>query len=133
MVKVVGLDNPSIVEARRRGRLAASNSAKAVRYHPATDTVRIELKNGTNVLIPRTKVDGLRGLPPGAARRLRVDFGGEALSIERLDIHISVGGLIRKAIMGDDLFARAGRVRSAAKAKAARVNGLRGGRPRSAP
>jgi hypothetical protein len=132
MSKITELDSAGIAKARRRGIVSSRNDAKAVRYHAAADTVRITLKNGTDVLIPRTKMDGLRGLPRFAARKLKVDFGGEALSIEQYDVHISVGGLIRKAVMGDDPFARAGRTRSAAKANAARANGLRGGRPPSA-
>lgn len=132
MVKIIGLGSAGIARARRRGIDSSRNDAKAVRYHPAADSVRITLKNGTDVLIPRTRIDGLRGLPRFAAAKLKVAFGGEALSIEQYDVHISVGGVIRKAVLGDDPFARAGRTRSLAKAKAARANGMRGGRPRSA-
>ena len=132
MVRIIGLDSAGIASARWRGSIAARNDAKTVRYHPGRDTLRITLKNGTDVLIPRAKIKGLRGLPKSAASELKVDLGGEALSIEHRDVHISVGGLIRKAVMGDDPFARAGRTRSRAKANAARANGLRGGRPPSA-
>jgi hypothetical protein len=132
MVKIIGVDSAGIARARRRGGISARNVARAVRYHPGTDMVRITLTNGTDVLSPRAKIEGLRGLPQSAAGKLKVDLGGEALSIVHRNVHISVGGLIRKAVMGDDPFARAGRTRSRAKANAARVNGLRGGRPRSA-
>ena len=101
----------------------------AVAYNATNDALRISLRNGTVVTVPRLMIHGLRGLPKAAAGRLLVGHHGEALTIEPLDIHISVRGVIRTAVMGEDPYAVAGRSRSPAKAAAARKNGMRGGRP----
>lgn len=125
----VTVSDAEIARARRRGEIEARSAAKSVRYLPGPDLLRITLRNGTEVLVPRNLSDGLRGLPRSAARELKVGHSGNALTIEHRDVHISVRGLIRKATMGEDPFARAGRTRSRAKADAARANGRRGGRP----
>lgn len=55
---------------------------------------------------------------------------GDAIELPEYDLNVSVAGIVRKAVFGEDLYARAGSVRSKAKSVAARANGRKGGRPK---
>lgn len=128
----IGFDSVGIARARARGKRERKNDAVRVRYDSKLDQVFIALRNGTTVAVPRHLIVGLRGFDRMVAAKLRVSRVGDALEIPKLDIHISVGGLVRKAVLGGDPYAQAGRTRSSAKAAAARTNGAKGGRPKVA-
>src|ERR1700680_1872202 len=128
--RLIGFDSVGFARARARGKRERKNDAVRVRYDANLDQVFIALRNGTTVAVPRRLIVGLRGFDRLVSAKLRVSRVGDALEFPKLDIHISVGGLVRKAVLGDDPYARAGRTRSSAKTAAARKNGTKGGRPK---
>jgi hypothetical protein len=135
-VRMIGFDDAGIAEACRLGRLEHKTDAKGVSYDPSTDRMVITLYNGTSVAVPRRMfaIRGIKGttVSKSTASKLRVSRFGTALEFRKLDMDFSVHGLLRKAVLGDDPYARAGRTKSPAKAAAARANGAKGGRPKAA-
>jgi len=104
----------------------------AASYDPSADHVLIGLRSGVVIAIPRP---GIKELLRASQRELvDVVVVGDGLRWEQLDLDVSVAGLLRE-MLGEGLFLREaggirGRVRSRAKADAARANGAKGGRPR---
>jgi hypothetical protein len=94
--------------------------------------LRIALPNGADIRIPRREISELRNLPLAALKELRLSRLRDAIEIAAYDVHISALGLLRVVVLGDDPYARAGRAKSSAKARATRVNGAKGGRPKKA-
>ncbi len=85
--------------------------------------------SGFEVVIPRSLIEELAGVPRSVlAKELALGIGGEAISIPSRDIDIAVAGLLRD-LVGANIQRIGGRSTSAAKAAAARANGLKGGRP----
>ena len=101
----------------------------SIRYLPAGDSLQIILKGGTEVLIPR-QATVLRDLPKSVVRAIKLSRAKDCFELPEYDVHISPLGMLRKAIFGEDPYARAGRATSPAKARAARRNGAKGGRPK---
>jgi hypothetical protein len=130
MAELQGFDRAGITEARRRGQRESATDATRVAYLPESDAVSIVLRNGTVVSVPRTSIVGLKGIPKGRLATLRLSPLGDAIDLPVDDVHISVKGVVRKAVLGEDLYSKAGRTKSSAKAAAARRNGTKGGRPR---
>jgi hypothetical protein len=124
-------------EANRRGAAASRRGlACTARYLAKSRQVRIELTTGAVLLVPADQIQGLADAGPAARRMVLVDGGGFSLHWPALDLDVSVPDLIA-GLMGNEawmseLARRAGRSRSAAKAKSARENGRKGGRPRKA-
>jgi hypothetical protein len=124
------------IEAARKGsRIADVNEPRAAsaRVNPATARLEIELADGCLFAIPVHSIQGLRGAAAALVERVRVQGNGYALRWEELDVDFSVAGLLAGRI-GTRLWMReharrAGSVTSAAKARAARRNGKKGGRP----
>lgn len=123
-----------LVEANRRGAAVTRRGlACSARYVAKDRQVRIALTTGAVLLVPADHIQGLADAGLAARRKLRVDGGGHALHWPELDLDVSVPGLIA-GLMGNEawmseLARRAGRSRSPAKAKSARENGRKGGRP----
>jgi hypothetical protein len=130
MVKVFGLDAKSIARARRLGAEEMARSPLSASYLAREDSVLLKMPSGTSVKIPRLWIDELRSLSKRDLKHLRLDFVREAIEVPPHDIHTSAMGLLRDAIFGEDPYARAGRATSPAKARAARRNGAKGGRPK---
>lgn len=126
--------------AQRRQAMAAARQAEqrepraqAVRYLRATDRLRIDLTNGATILIPIRQLEGLSEATAKECAQIEVIGGGFSLHWPALDRDLSVSGLVAglfgsRAWMSA-LARAAGRVSSAAKARAARENGKKGGRP----
>jgi hypothetical protein len=123
-------------EATRRGerRLQHEPRAVAVCYDRRTRKVLIDLDNGCTLLVPPELAQGLTGASPTKLADVVVLGPGTAVSWPQLDVQFSVTGLLT-GIFGTrawmaELGRAGGRVKSAAKSRAARRNGTRGGRPR---
>lgn len=117
-------------EARERKRGLRAVSAK---YHRATRRVVLELTNGYSFAFP---VGAIRALDRATRTQLasvEIDPSGSALRWDSLDVDVSVPGLLLSALGVEErlrhLASLAGRVSTDAKARAARANGLKGGRP----
>ncbi len=109
--------------------------AIAVKYLPARELLLITLVDGSAVALLVPLYPELDSLSPAERRRLQLGVGGTAICLDERDLHISIVGLVAAS---DSLLAlatavtasRNGSRSSAAKAKASRENGSKGGRPR---
>lgn len=126
-----------IAEAEERGRrtLRAEPRAAAARYDRETGCVVVDLTNGCSFAFPARLAEGLEAASEKALAEVEILGLGLGLHWERLDVDLSVPGLLAglfgtKAYMDRERAARAGKARSPAKAEAARRNGAKGGRPR---
>jgi len=121
---------------RRQKRLSKEPLAIAVRYMPARDTIVVEMNNGAALVIPRRLLQGLANGSPAQLRIARVAGRGTAVSWPELDADFTIMSLLHGIYGGrrwmSELAREAGAAKSDAKAKAARINGAKGGRPRSA-
>lgn len=121
--------------ASEAGRKAAALEprARSARYDAKNDRMVIELTNGCVFAFPPRLAQGLEGASAKALAAVEVSPRGEGLHWEKLDVDLSVPGLVvgvfgAKAWMRS--FARRGGSASTeAKASAARENGKKGGRP----
>ena len=125
-----------IPAARRRAREALKTEPHAKRawYDPRHRALHITLTNGAGIVVPVALMAGFESFPDRLIAKVEVGFAGVDLHWEELDADLSVVGLARLAL-GPKVLLRAagaagGASRSVAKAKAARRNGLKGGRPR---
>ena len=130
---MVELTNRAIDAALERGRITGQAEPRAVaaRYDREPDRIIVDLANGTSFTFPPPLVQGLAGANPEALAQVELLGDGYALHWDRLDVDITVPGLV-SGIFGTArwMAAHAGRATSAAKAEAARANGAKGGRPR---
>jgi len=126
-----------IADAEGRGRksMRFEPRARTARYDAKTGRVRIELTNGCSFAFPARLAQGLEHASHKDLAQVEILGMGFGLHWERLDVELSVPGLLAglfgtKAFMDRQRAARAGSATSAAKAAAARRNGKKGGRPR---
>jgi hypothetical protein len=126
-----------IAAAERRGKrsLATDPRARAARYDRRTGRVHVDLINGCSFAFPARSAQGLKRASDGELAQVEILGLGLGLHWERLDVDLSVPGLLAglfgtKAYIDRRRAARAGAAKSNAKAAAARRNGARGGRPR---
>lgn len=134
------VSEPELERALRRGleRARTEFRARAVHYWPEHDAVAILTERDGGFLVPRTAIEPLRDVDPGALARIEIWAGGSAFAIADRDIHVSVHGLLTRVLPGlippdvlATLFARrGGTATSPAKRASARENGRKGGRPR---
>ncbi|HEY1883231.1 MAG TPA: DUF2442 domain-containing protein [Candidatus Cybelea sp.] len=121
---------------RREKRLRAEPLATSVRFLPSRGAVLIEMNNGAALIIPRRLLQGLRAASPAQLRRARIDAKGTVVSWPELDADFTIVSLLHGVYGGkrwmSELARHAGESKSAAKATAARINGVKGGRPRKA-
>ncbi len=129
-VKILGLDKKNLERARIEGEREMARSPVAVRYSASSDSLNIKMPTGTMLIIPRLWMEEFRELSKSDMKKVRLNNVRDSIEIDHLDIQISAMGLLRDAVFGDDPYARAGRVSSPAKTRAARRNGSRGGRPK---
>ena len=120
--------------ASRRGAARRNQPlATSVRYD-ADRGVMIELNNDCLVCVPLRLLPELDGAAPKDLRRVEILGVGQAIAWPTLDQQFDVLQLLADAVGTKALMAtlgqRGGRVKSKAKAAAARANGTKGGRPR---
>jgi Protein of unknown function (DUF2442) len=129
-----------IPAARARETRERKQGLRAIgaKYDRAARRVVLELTNGYSFAFPVSAVRALDAATPAQLTAIEIDPSGDGLRWENLDVDLSVPGLLFSAVGVEErlrhLASLAGRTRSDAKARAARANGVKGGRPRkSAP
>lgn len=109
--------------------------ARFARYKARGDKIIIEFHGGMELRIPRRLVDGLVDTTGAVLTEIEISPSGLGLHWPKLDVDLYLPSLMlghtaSQQQMARQLGAAGGRVRSPAKAAAARRNGVRGGRPR---
>ena len=125
-----------LYEAKVDGwRILAYKDAAEVKLLPGRRQLHIRLTNGASISLPHAVIPELRGATRAQLSDIEILPGGDGLHWPALDFTVSVPGLAASlfgsAVWMSELGRRGGKRVSAAKAAAARRNGLRGGRPRS--
>ncbi len=132
---------PNDAEFERQYEVAVREAREADRIEPRANTatydarkglVVVELRSGFAFGFPPERVPGLEGATAKQLGAVRLSPSGDGLHWDTLDVDVSLTGLLAGALNLREWAPRfMGQVRSDAKARAARVNGLKGGRPRS--
>ena len=111
--------------------------ADRVRYDQKKEMIVLNLRGGALIGLPVSAIRELRGARQSELKLVRAGFGGESISLEALDIDISIPALLRDLVGVTSAAALLGRkggsATSKVKAAAVRENGKLGGRPRKAP
>ena len=116
--------------------LKAEPRVVSAEYVPGTrlDFFILKMSNGQRHLIPREALEGLQHARRAQLATVEILGNGTGLHWPALDVDHYVPSLLNE-IYGtkkwmEQIGRRGGSVKSAAKRKAARANGLRGGRPK---
>ncbi len=126
---------PAAVARASRSRRTKSY-AESARYDRRSRALCVRLTNGVVLSIPVLLLPELATATDAELARVDVGPAGLGIHWRRLDVDLSVAGLAR-VVLGARVLMQAagaagGRVRSESKAKAARENGRKGGRPKAA-
>jgi hypothetical protein len=121
--------------ARAKRRRATQPVAVAAQYDAAHDRVVVELSTGAQFAFPRRQAQGLETARRSDLKVIEITPSGFGLHFPRLDVDLWLPGLLEglfgtREWMASRLGARGGQAKTQAKARAARVNGKLGGRPR---
>ena len=126
----------AITDLNRNGISAAATGGAEPRaatawYDEAARVMMVEMKNGCRFGFPPALVPGLQDGTPAQLSAVEVWEDGEVLHWEALDADADLNGLMLHAFNVKAWAARyLGSATSEAKARAARENGKKGGRPR---
>lgn len=112
--------------------------AMSVRYDVGSGRVHVDLAKGCELVFPARHEDALKDLPDTDLAGVEVSSCGRFLTWPNVGAQLCIAGFMAgelgmRAWLDRDRAARAGAVRSEAKARAARENGRKGGRPRLRP
>ena len=120
--------------ARERQERRRGLRARTATYDRTARRVVLELTNGYLFAFPVRAISALDAAPDFQLAKVEIDPSGRALRWEGLDVDLSVPGLLFSAMGVAERMRHfaslAGRVKTDAKARAARANGLKGGRPK---
>ena len=122
-------------EARLQGDLKDQPKAVYARYDRRVSRVVVGLDNGLELAFPPRLAEGLERATPAELSVIEISPLGDGLHWPAIDADLSVPGLMAgvfgsKRWMASTLGAAGGRSRTAAKTRAARENGHKGGRPK---
>ena len=127
----------SIAQAKVRGEAMLADSLQAVsaKYDLKKNLIVVHLTNGANFSFPPQLAQGLKGAKDADLKIIQLSPQGTGLHWPRLSVDLSVTGLL-SGVFGSRNWtsqqaAKAGRAKTEAKAVAARLNGAKGGRPKS--
>lgn len=118
-------------------RLQNEPRVTAVEYRPGPglDLLVLKLSDGHRLLIPREDLQGLQSATREQIARVEIVGNGTGLHWPELDLDHYVPSILRHVYGTKRWMAEIGRsggfVKSAAKQKASRSNGFKGGRPRN--
>ena len=120
---------------QRMGALRETAHAVSARYDRRKARIAIELSSGIEVAFPVRMVQGLAHATAAQLGDIDITPAGLGLHWPRLDADVYLPALLQgvfgtKRWMASKLGAAGGQKRSAAKARSARENGRKGGRPR---
>ncbi len=124
-----------IADAKEQTRKADALEPRAVMvyFDESADRVRVELSNGTDFRFPRSAIEELAGASPKEIAQIEISPSGRTLRWKELDVDLSLPGLMMGVFGSKMWMARLGQMggqaTSIAKAVAARLNGMKGGRP----
>ncbi len=105
--------------------------AREVQYDSGRSMLVVRLRGGWLFGFPPERVPGLDDATAEQLASVRISPSGDGLHWDDLDIDASLTGLVADALNLREWAPRImGQVTSEAKARAARKNGLKGGRPR---
>jgi hypothetical protein len=120
--------------ARGAAALERGPIARAARYDSRRGLIVITLQGGCEFAFPVALAEGLADAPRSKLAKIAVSPNGLGLHWPLLDADLLVPGLIEGAFGSRRWMQQIGKLggasRSSSKAKAARENGKRGGRPR---
>lgn len=105
----------------------------AARYDAARGELTLTLRDNISIRFPARQLKSLQNASDAQLTDLRIMSRGSALFFDSLDVQMTTIALLQlvfKMPSSADRGRQGGVVRSAAKSAAARVNGLKGGRPR---
>ncbi len=134
--KVVTTDAEIDRAIKRAKSLQDEPRVTEVEYRPGTglDLLILKLSDGHRHMIPREDLQGLQSATKEQIAQVEILGNGTGLHWPALDLDYYVPSLLRRIYGNRKWMAEIGRsggsVKSAAKKRAARVNGLKGGRPR---
>jgi len=122
--------------ARTRRFANFDQRATKAEYNRKDDLITLHLADGIRLSIPRKKLQGLRNAKPSELANIELLGQGTGLHWPELDVDHYVPGLLNH-VFGTakwmaEIGRRGGSTKSRAKARAARANGKRGGRPKNA-
>ena len=118
------------------GKLRDEPRVVTIEYRPGAglDLLILNLNDGTRRAIPREDLQGLQSATKEQIAQVEILGGGTGLHWPALNLDHYVPSLLRRVYGNEKWMAEIGRsggsARSLAKKRAARANGLRGGRPR---
>jgi hypothetical protein len=122
------------IEAAAARSAADEPRARSARYDVASGRVEVELRNGCMFAFPAGMAEGLGKATSDQLAQVAVTPSGTGLRWESLDVDLLVaalmGGVFGSRAWMRELARAGGRASTPAKARAARENGRRGGRPR---
>ena len=108
--------------------------AESATYDRERDLILVILQGGFAFGFPSGAVEGLQGAAAEELSQVRISPSGDGLHWESLDVDVSLTGLMTGALNLRQWAPQImGQIRSEAKARAARKNGMKGGRPRVRP
>src|SRR5207248_5792632 len=120
--------------ALARGRAEMRKGPLAVNVTLRRGKIVVSLNTGAEVSFPPSLAQGLRGASRAALQDVVIEARGLGLHWPQLDADLYVPALTRGVLGNPQWMATIGRTgglsRSDAKARAARANGAKGGRPR---
>jgi len=131
----VQVSNGQINSAIARARRFEDNDPRVVRvqYKAKEDLVSLYFADGFRISIPRKQLQGLERANQSQLSKIEIVGHGTGLHWPLLDVDHYVPGLLERRFgtkrWMNEIGRKGGLVKSAAKTRAARRNGLQGGRP----
>ena len=120
--------------ARARGRATSLRGPRATAVRYAAGKIVVALDSGVELRFPPALAQGLADASPRELSEVVIEAGGLSLHWPKLDADFYVPALAQGALGTRQWMSRIGRTggrsRSVAKARAARANGAKGGRPK---